>query len=60
MISTDVLIDTAGGGAKSRPAPGGLFMPQRNQRAAYPQAPEQGPATKAGRVLCTQPVFHPG
>lgn len=53
------MIDTAGGGAKSRPAPRGLFMPQQNQRAANPQAPEQGPAAKPGRILCTQPVFHP-
>lgn len=61
MISPvhDVLTDIAGGGAKSRPAPGGLFVPQRNQRAANPQAPEQEPAAEPGWILCSQPGFHP-
>lgn len=34
-------------------------MPQQNQRATSPQAPEQGPAAKPGGILRTQPLFHP-
>lgn len=61
MISTVhvIPIDPAGGAAKSRPAPGGVFVPQRNQRATNPQAPEQGAAAKPGWILGTEPLFHP-
>lgn len=58
MNTSDILIDTAGNGAESGPALGRLLLPQQNQRATSPQAPEQGAAAKPGWILRTQPLLH--